>query len=93
MNTGQEQVGDQVKVNMLDRLPPRTSSLAIDLEELVIGEVEDYDVETLILHYRSQQSKVGLPQAKRMRCRLVRNSTASQMSRRQLKQSFALIVS
>ncbi len=93
MSTSQEQVGDQVKVNMLDRLPPRSSSLAIDLEELVIGEVEDYDVETLILHYRSQQSKVGLPQAKRMRCRVVRNSTASQMSRRQLKQSFALIIS
>lgn len=89
MDTSQEQVGDQLKVNMLDRLPPRSLSLPIDLEELVVANVEDDDVEVLILLYRSLQPKTDLPKAKRLRCRLARNSTASQMSRRQLKQSFA----
>jgi hypothetical protein len=89
MIESQEQVGNQVKVNMLHRLPPRQLTLPIDLEELVIANVEDDDVELLIFLYRSLQPKTDLPKAKRLRCRLARNSTASQMSRRQLKQSFA----
>jgi len=89
MIESQEQVGNHVKVNMLHRLPPRSLSLPIDLEELVIANVEDDDVEILIFLYREQQPKTDLPKAKRLRCRLARNSTASQMSRRQLKQSFA----
>jgi hypothetical protein len=92
MSAGQEQVGNEVKVNMLHRLPPRSVSLPVDLEELVIADVEDDDVEILILLYRSRQPKTDLPKAKQLRCRLARNSTASQMSRRQLKQSFALMM-
>lgn len=90
MSASQEQAGDVVKINMLHRLPPRSLSLPIDLEELVIAHAEDEDVETLILLYRSNQPRTDLPKPKRLRCRLTRNSTVSQMGRRQLKQNFSL---
>jgi hypothetical protein len=91
MNASQEQAGEVVKVNLLHRLPPRSLPLPIDLEELVIADVEDEDVETLIFLYRSQQPKTDLPKPKRLRCRLTRNSTVSPISRRQLKQNFSLL--
>lgn len=91
MDASHEQVGEEVKVNMLLRIPPNSLPLAIGLEELVIAQVEDDDVEILILHYRSIHSRAGLPKPKRLPCRLALNSTASQMSRRQLKESFAFV--
>lgn len=91
MSASQEQAGDVVKVNMLHRLPPRSLPLPIDLEELVVADAEDEVVETLIFLYRSQQPQTDLPKPKRLRCRLTRNSTVSQMSRRQLKKNFSLV--
>ena len=86
-----DQVGNVVRVNMLYRLPPRSESLPIDLDELVVANVEDEDVELLIFFYRSEQPQTELPKPKRLRCRLMGLSNVSQTSRRQLKRHFALV--
>jgi hypothetical protein len=88
MSVSQEQAGQMVKINMLQRLPPMSLSLPIDLDELVIADVDDENVETLILLYRTEQPRTNLPRPKRLRCRLTRNSTISQMGQRQLQQNF-----
>lgn len=91
MTTAQQKVGDAVRVNLLQRLPPGPASLSLDLEEVVVADAEDEEVETLILLYHSVQRSGGLPRARRMRCRLTGNTTVSLMGRRQLKQNFRLV--
>ena len=67
MSTAQQKVGDAVRVNLLQRLPPGPASLSVDLEEFVVADAEDEEVETLILLYHSVQRTAGLPRARRMR--------------------------
>jgi hypothetical protein len=89
MEESQGKSGHVVKVNMLHRLPAKSLALPTDLDELVIADVEDEDVETLIFIYRSKQPQTDLPRPKRLRFHFTGNSNVSLMGRRQLERNFA----